>query len=341
MKSWNNKLANVLLVFVAVLSFFSFQNSTYAATIGKSLTAPETGWKRYDDTISALKYNGTWARYSNSVYYGGSHQVTSKAGDSVEFEFSGTQLRIIGVLFNQASNNIEISIDGVREYSSMYSSTETVHQAVNYEKKGLTNKVHHVVITNKEPRQLYIDAIDIDEKGSFFDTSIQTPSELIANAGDTRIDLSWKGLKADGPYNIKRSTTSGGPYETIATKVTSTVYTDLNVVNGTEYFYVVTAVFNDLESSYSNEASGIPQAIKSSADRAILTITLTNGLVKEYDISMSEVEDFLHWYDTASATSKYGINKHNNNKGPFTNRKDYVIFDKILIFSVDEYQEVK
>ena len=36
-------------------------------------------------------------------------------------------------------------------------------------------------------------------------------------------------------------------------------------------------------------------------------------------------------------TMMYGINKHNNNKGPFVNRKDYVFYDKIITFEVNAY----
>lgn len=75
-------------------------------------------------------------------------------------------------------------------------------------------------------------------------------------------------------------------------------------------------------------------------DRALLTVTMTTGLIKEFDLNMSEVNDFLNWYDAkenGSGPAKYGINKHNNNKGPFTKRMDYVVFKNILSFEVDEY----
>lgn len=75
-------------------------------------------------------------------------------------------------------------------------------------------------------------------------------------------------------------------------------------------------------------------------NRAILTITLTTGLEKEYDLSMDEVNSFIEWYDakdTGTCPSKYAIDKHSNNLGPFSNRTDYVIFNNILTFEVNEY----
>ncbi|WP_025690387.1 hypothetical protein [Paenibacillus zanthoxyli] len=72
-------------------------------------------------------------------------------------------------------------------------------------------------------------------------------------------------------------------------------------------------------------------------DRAILVVTMNTGLEKEYDLPMSEINAFLSWYDSASGSTRYGIDKHDNNKGPFSKRTDYVIFDKILTFEVSEY----
>ncbi|WP_379143686.1 ran-binding protein 10 [Paenibacillus sp. sgz500992] len=80
-----------------------------------------------------------------------------------------------------------------------------------------------------------------------------------------------------------------------------------------------------------------PTPEQPTGERAILVVTMNTGLEKEFDLPMSEINAFLNWYDTASGSARYGIDKHNNNKGPFTSRKDYVIFDKILTFSVDEY----
>ncbi|MFC7558243.1 hypothetical protein ACFQ5D_05055 [Paenibacillus farraposensis] len=75
-------------------------------------------------------------------------------------------------------------------------------------------------------------------------------------------------------------------------------------------------------------------------DRAILVVTMDNGLEKEFDLSMKEVNSFIAWYEgkqSGSGTASYAIDKHSNNKGPFSSRKDYVIFNKILTFEVSEY----
>ncbi|QDY85958.1 kelch-like protein [Paenibacillus polymyxa] len=77
-------------------------------------------------------------------------------------------------------------------------------------------------------------------------------------------------------------------------------------------------------------------------DRAILVVTMTTGLEKEFDLSMKEVNDFIAWYEgkqAGSGSASYAINKHNNNKGPFSSRKDYMLYDRILTFEVSEYSK--
>jgi len=82
-----------------------------------------------------------------------------------------------------------------------------------------------------------------------------------------------------------------------------------------------------------------PQPEQSAAGRAILIITMINGMDKEYDLSMTEVNAFISWYDAkdvGSGPAKYAFTK-TWNKGPFKARTEYVIFDKILTFEVNEY----
>lgn len=67
--------------------------------------------------------------------------------------------------------------------------------------------------------------------------------------------LTWVASNSPGVslYNVYRGTSSGGPYTKI-NSVTGLTYTDPNLGVGT-YYYVVTAVANNLESNYSNQAT--------------------------------------------------------------------------------------
>lgn len=69
------------------------------------------------------------------------------------------------------------------------------------------------------------------------------PGGLAATPGNHQVTLSWNALLGASGYNVKRSTTSGGPYNTISTTgtVTGTNYIDTTAINGITYYYVVSA----------------------------------------------------------------------------------------------------
>lgn len=74
---------------------------------------------------------------------------------------------------------------------------------------------------------------------------------------------------------------------------------------------------------------------------ALLVITMVNGLQKEYQLSMKEVNGFLKWYkqrDAGEGPGFYEIDEHDNNKGPFESKKDYVVFKNILMYEVNKYK---
>lgn len=59
-------------------------------------------------------------------------------------------------------------------------------------------------------------------------------------------------------YNVYRSTTSGGPFVKLASKVPTPSYEDRLVTSGRTYFYVVTSLDQtDRESRYSSEVRAV------------------------------------------------------------------------------------
>jgi hypothetical protein len=89
-----------------------------------------------------------------------------------------------------------------------------------------------------------------------------TPQDLLAVSGDNKVTLTWAPAAGASSYSVKRSDTSGGPYATITSVITPT-YMDTTVVNGSTYYYVVSAVNGVGESADSNEAVGQPKAAPS------------------------------------------------------------------------------
>ena len=90
-------------------------------------------------------------------------------------------------------------------------------------------------------------------------TAPSTPTNLQATGGNAQISLAWSASTGATSYNVKRSTTSGGPYSKISAP-TTTSYTDTGLTNGTKYFYVVSAVNSVGESANSSQASATPTA---------------------------------------------------------------------------------
>ena len=84
------------------------------------------------------------------------------------------------------------------------------------------------------------------------------PINLSAAGGSSLVNLGWTYPQGAITFNVLRSTTSGGPYTTIATGITTTSYTDTAVTNGVTYYYVVVAVNNIGNSPNSNQASATP-----------------------------------------------------------------------------------
>jgi len=85
-----------------------------------------------------------------------------------------------------------------------------------------------------------------------------TPTGLVAVAGNAQVSLSWNAPATASSYRVKRSTTQGSGYATIASP-TGNTYEDTTVVNGTTYYYVVSAVNAFGESGNSSDASATPE----------------------------------------------------------------------------------
>ena len=95
---------------------------------------------------------------------------------------------------------------------------------------------------------------------TFNSSAVNSPTkETLAGSGLASlhsVSLSWNASTSTViGYHVYRGTQTGGPYTLLNSSVQpATTYTDANVVSGTTYFYVVTAVDVTLqESPFSNE----------------------------------------------------------------------------------------
>ena len=122
------------------------------------------------------------------------------------------------------------------------------------------------------PNEEYMFMVEVDALQSDIVTASTGPEDC-AGGGDRMIGFTETDpyqIKIFNPsntreeltgYNVYRSLSTGTPYDYLAS-TTVEMYDDPDVVNGTTYYYVVTAIYDDVtESDYSNEASATPQEL--------------------------------------------------------------------------------
>ena len=354
MKNYKKKKMITALFFVFMAALIAFPSVSDAAIVGERLAAPEDGWNRFDDTDKRIEYRGTvtWLRAQNSqrwnqtlVFIPGMQLDESKA--SIHFTFKGSKLRILDEMSNERAKNIVLNIDGkdyiYSSYHPNYTNPSPLFTGLSYETPELENKIHTVKIYSNDYGNITLDAIDIYD-GTLID--LNTPLNLIAEGNDEKVSLSWNKINNATNYIVRYGTESGNYTKIInATKDDHGNLIISGLQNGTKYYFVVSSLINGVESDYSNEATATPKGTsvdpeQPSGDRAILIVTMTTGLEKEYDLGMQEVNDFINWYEAkqeGTGKASYAINKHDSNKGPFKSRKDYILFDRILTFEVSEY----
>ncbi len=130
------------------------------------------------------------------------------------------------------------------------------------------------------------------------------PTGLAVIPGNAQVTLSWNASTGATSYNVKRSTTSGGPYTTIATGVTATNFTNTQLINGTTYFFVVSAVNSFGESANSTQATATP---------------LGNPPPPPTGLSAApgNAQVTLNW-NASSGAASYNVKRSTTSGGPYT-----------------------
>jgi hypothetical protein len=86
---------------------------------------------------------------------------------------------------------------------------------------------------------------------------LSAPTNLTSKVlSSTSVQISWSGVTGAPVYNLKRSTTAGGPYATVAAEITGTTYIDTGLSANTNYYYMVTSgYYNSCESINSSQVN--------------------------------------------------------------------------------------
>ena len=118
------------------------------------------------------------------------------------------------------------------------------------------------------------------------------PSGLTAIAGNAQVTLNWTAVAGANSYNVYRSTNPGSQGAKVGSSAT-TAFSDPTVVNGTTYFYEVTANNAAGEGAASVQSSGATPAVPVTAPAAPTGVNATAG----------NGEVTVSWTGVAGATS--------------------------------------
>ena len=131
------------------------------------------------------------------------------------------------------------------------------------------------------------------------------PAGLNATSGTNLVSLSWTApTGSPSSYNVKRSSSSGGPYTTVGTTTAPDVTYEESILGGSTYYYVVSAVNSVGESTDSSQVSASP--ILAAPD----TPTGLSAIAGDSQVALS-------WTGSAFATG-YTVKRSTDFSGPYT-----------------------
>ncbi|WML35361.1 Ig-like domain-containing protein [Clostridium sp. OS1-26] len=347
-----NSISKIILIFAMALMFgIMGHTNVHAATVGQRLTAPESGWRRFENIDKNISYIGSgWTSYFEASESGGNvNYTTNPIGASVRFNFTGNKIRIINHCNSGHNNLAEVYIDGVKVNNHSIYSSQGVTQVIMYQNENLSNSEHHFEYKFVGSGQGVFDAIDIDSNGqlkSYNENPSIIVSNITLNKSTDTLQVGETGtlvaiITPDNATNKNVKWISSDP--SIATvdengKVTA-------VKEGITTVSAITTDGSNLSASCLvtvKPKDTTPTNPTDNNGNAILNITMTNGNVKSYTVSMTKVNDFISWYNNRSSGSSgspyYSFDKTDSLQ-PFTKKTEYVVFDKISSFEVDEYSK--
>jgi alpha-galactosidase len=248
--------------------------------VGTAPLLPGLGTNYLSNLQSAYGYVG-WGAMTNNKSIGGNaiklNGVTYPKGLGVH-AFSGVQYRLGGIASRFQSDIgvddesgtagsvvFHVIADGTEIYASGVLTGGAAHQTINLDVTGvnrLTLGVSDADNGNSNDHADWAGALVI--VSNTVPASPPMPAGLSANPG-LPIALSWNVTPSALSYNIYRALVLTGPYTNLASSVLPT-YADSNVISGTTYYYQVTAVSGNGESSNSVAASAyacVPPTIPS------------------------------------------------------------------------------
>lgn len=359
----NKKICVVLLSIILLVCFWGFsfsRKNVYAADgsefelgvtnlnntsensaiVGDKLALPEKGWKRYEDNNKNIEYTNGFVDglsngyYNENAYKNYGHQVLNNTDiEYARFNFTGSKIRLISVVHTTYPEWAYIKVDGI-EYKYNIRDNSTKFTVLVFELKDLNYGEHSVEIYQKDKSNvgLVVDAIDIDESGelSIYNGTKAESISIDKPEMDLYVDSSEKVIATIVPESSKdKKVLWSSSDEAIAT-----VDKDGNVYGNSIGQAIITAQLEGTELIATCKVRVIAKEQTEPQDgNAILSISLVDGSLREYDLDMNEVIKFIDWYNKNESTT-FKFKKKIN---PYKSVEEYLVYDKIISFIVQEY----
>lgn len=241
-------------------TLFSFSGDNTGSYV---LATPARGNSPYASSISVIGGGGDTSEQQASEQYqdnGALHQmVVTYDGTTLSYYIDGALGSFMGLPPSIYDPGIVLA---TLTYIGVNGGSPWQDNALNG--STLDFRIYGQALTAAQVANSY--TLGPDASNSVIDSNVSgqpvvppAPTGLIATAGNNQVALNWNASSGATSYNVKRATVNGGPYTTLASPST-TSFTDTTAVNGTTYYYVVSAVDSAGESANSSQVSATPSA---------------------------------------------------------------------------------
>ncbi len=219
----------------------------------------------------------------------------------------------IGVTATPGNGRVTITWPAVKDvtsYNIYWSTTPGVTTANGTKITGATSPYVHLGLIDGTTYYYIVTAVNKDGESTpspevSATLALPGPTGVTATPGNGQVTIAWTAMTDVTSYNIYWSTTPG---VTIAngTKITGVAspYVQSGLINGTTYYYVVTAVNKDVESTPSPQVSAIPSAAPTPSAPTDVTATPANGQVTIAWTAVSGATSYnIYWSNTSGVTT--------------------------------------
>jgi len=276
------------LTAIALAALAFFQPAAHAASITVSNPSFESNnltswsgapgsWSTWSGAVPGISgpSDGTYALYAN-----GSATISQTLTDTLQPNTLYTLRVDVGRRSDLTQKAYTISLSaGATSIASTSGSQNSIPVGwttvtATYTSPGsvTAGQALKIQITGNGPQTMF-DNVRLD--ATVVATPPPAPTNLAATAGDSQVALTWTASSLATGYNVKRSITSGSGYATIGSP-SGTSYTDSTAINGTTYYYVVSATNAVGEGDNSTEVSAMPTLPPPPAPPTNLVATVGN-----------------------------------------------------------------